>query len=89
MKIHANINEKPSMGYGPEAAVGVDGYFFNPPPAMPFEKAKAAVTLMGASGEMRKALADLLEWETNMGGYSSPAWTRARDLLERLRSNGV
>ena len=89
MKIHADINEKPSMGYGPQAAVVVDGFLFNPPPAMPFEQAKASVTLMGASGEMRQALADLLEWEAEMGGYGSPAWTRARALMDRLRDHGV
>lgn len=33
---------------------------------------------------LREALADLLEWESRMGGFEAPCWARARALLAEL-----
>lgn len=35
--------------------------------------------------ELRDVLADLLEWETLLGGFDTPAWNKARELINGIR----
>lgn len=34
--------------------------------------------------ELRKALADLVDWGAMMGGWEAPCWDRAKRLIERI-----
>lgn len=38
------------------------------------------------AGDLRDALADLVEWNARMGGFDNPVWDRAKAVLERTRA---